>query len=263
MMHDRQQIDRKVTQAVQLGRVSRKKTANLLWLHKLQSAAHYQQAEKEALDEEGGPAPADTPEEQQRAAAAAQKKALKSIEERNVSATQILQHLGFCKEERKAPNKKITGTDDVFRQVLEESFALLPEDGPPRVNAAAAAGSKYGAAAAAIGRKRLSEKERARLQYAAFTDEEKLSLIDEKIKNITKEIDKQTQIRGIPKDLLLIQLRDHLEAAKQAYLEGKYIEETEKRMQQQQEQEKQQQQKEQQKLQQQEQQQEGTGDSKE
>ncbi|CDI84535.1 hypothetical protein EAH_00053370, partial [Eimeria acervulina] len=133
-------------------------------------------------------------------------------------------------------------------ELLEASFAILPEDGPPTKGQkdssfGAAAGA---AAAAAAGRSRLTEKERAQMQYAAFSDEEKLQLIEEKLQQLTQQIERDVQLRGAPKDLLLVQLRDHLEAAKQAYLEGKYIEETKKRLQQQQEQQQQEQQQEEQ-----------------
>ncbi|KAL8444171.1 hypothetical protein Emed_006343 [Eimeria media] len=114
----------------------------------------------------------------------------------------------------------------------------------------------------------LSAKQKAAIQYAAFSgkphaaaaaaadgcaaaaasdctcgvcasDEEKLALLDEKVQQLTRQIEQQAEVRGAPTDLLLVQLRDHLEAAKQAYLEGRYLEETEKRMQQQQQQQKQ------------------------
>ncbi|CDI82710.1 hypothetical protein, conserved, partial [Eimeria acervulina] len=137
------------------------------------SASHYQQAEKEAFEAVGSPGPEAAAEEQRRAAAEAQLKALKTVEERNISAYVVLQHLGFCEEERKAPNKKITGTDDVFRELLEASFAILPEDGPPRKgqkdSSFGAAAGAAAAAAAAAGRSRLTEKERAEMQYAAFS----------------------------------------------------------------------------------------------
>ncbi|CDJ44985.1 hypothetical protein, conserved, partial [Eimeria tenella] len=244
VLHERQQIERKVTQAVQLGRVSRKKTANLLWLNKLQAAAHYQQAEKEAYESQGPSGPHTTVQEQQRAAAAARKEALRSIDERNVSATQILQSLGFCGEPRVSPNKKITGTDDVFRELMEASFALLPEDGPSSMRTrgphdAAEMDTPAAAAAADATRPKLTEKERAELQYSAFSNEEKLALIDQKLEQLTQQIEQQAEVRGAPTDLLLVQLRDHLEAAKQAYLEGQYLEETEQRMQQQQQQQQQ------------------------
>ncbi|KAL8439326.1 hypothetical protein Efla_002806 [Eimeria flavescens] len=241
ILMERQQIEAKVTQAVQLGRVSRKKAANLLWLNKLQNASHFQRAEMEALEARRGPGSPGAfldPQERQRAEAAARQEALKGIEERNISATMLLNRLGLCEETRVAPNKKITGTDDIFRIILEASFELLPEDGPPTF----AGASRRRPDSEGGGGPPLSAKERAAIQYAAFTgqvlpaDEEKLALLDEKVEQLTQQIERQADVKGAPSDTLLLQLRDHLEAAKQAFLEGKYLEETEKRMQQQQQQ---------------------------
>lgn len=109
-----------VTQAVQLGRISRKKTANLLWLNKLQEAAHLQRAEREALEARGVDACED-PQRRQQQEKETKQEALRQIGERNISATQLLERLGFCEETRRPPNKKITGTDDIFRSVRSPS----------------------------------------------------------------------------------------------------------------------------------------------
>ncbi|OEH77316.1 hypothetical protein cyc_05617 [Cyclospora cayetanensis] len=190
----------------------------------LDKASHYQRAEREALEAKG-PGTLDTPKDRLRAEAEARKEALRGLEERNVSATQLLERLGFCEETRKAPNKKITGTDDIFREIMEASFALLPEDGPSTVGRRSKEGTETRDKAP------LSEKAKAAMQYAAFSNEEKLALIDEKLEQLTQQIERQSEVRGTPTDLLLVQLRDHLEAAKQAFLEGQYLEETSKRVQ--------------------------------
>ncbi|KEP67485.1 UNVERIFIED_CONTAM: hypothetical protein HHA_225380 [Hammondia hammondi] len=234
VLKDRMRIEKKVTQSLQTARVSRRKVAHVLWLKKLQDSSDFLQEQEEAARGVAALARAraqETGEEEEELLATEMAKlkenAFVNLPSRNVSVPDLLAQLGLNDEKVKSIKKKITGTDNVFRHIMEESFAVLPEDGPEFEE-------DGGVAAKQQKSQILSERQRAVLTYAGFTEAEKLRLLDEKIDMLNKKLDEDYELRGAPQNLVYLQLRDHLQAAKISYREKLYVRETQKRLQEQQ-----------------------------
>ncbi|KFG42892.1 hypothetical protein TGP89_225380 [Toxoplasma gondii p89] len=234
VLKDRMRIEKKVTQSLQAARVSRRKVAHVLWLKKLQDSSDFLQEQEEAARGVAALARArakETGEEEEELLATEMAKlkenAFVNLPSRNVSVPDLLAQLGLNDEKVKSIKKKITGTDNVFRHIMEESFAVLPEDGPEFEE-------DGGVSAKQQKSQILSERQRAVLTYAGFTEAEKLRLLDEKIDMLNKKLDEDYELRGAPQNLVYLQLRDHLQAAKISYREKLYVRETQKRLQEQQ-----------------------------
>ncbi|PFH35221.1 hypothetical protein BESB_061080 [Besnoitia besnoiti] len=235
VLKDRIRIEKKVTQSLQTARVSRRKIAHILWLKKLQDSSDFMQEQEEAAKGIAAVAQAracETGEDEEEILATEMAKlkenAFENMPSRNISVPDLLAQLGFNDEKVKSIKKKITGTDNVFRHIMEDSFAVLPEDGPEYEE-------EGGGAAKSQSARLLTERQRAVLTYAGFTEAEKLRLLDEKIAMLNKKLDEDYELRGAPQNLMYLQLRDHLQAAKIAFHEKLYVRETQKRLHEQQE----------------------------
>ncbi|EAN34108.1 hypothetical protein TpMuguga_01g00870 [Theileria parva strain Muguga] len=173
ILRDTMAIEKKVTQSLELGRLSSKKIKNIYWLNKLQGAINYDEDKNNV-----------------------------NIEDINVA--KLASDLGHPAEDSKEIRQKIMTGNLFFRKILKESFELMPEDM-----------FRY----EVMDEETLTPEERAKLTYGVLTDEEKLELLDKKINILNEKIDQDSKLKGKSKENLYIQLRDHLEAAKLAYLE--------------------------------------------
>ncbi|CBZ54301.1 conserved hypothetical protein [Neospora caninum Liverpool] len=234
VLKDRMRIEKKVTQSLQTARVSRRKIAHVLWLKKLQDSSDFLQEQDEAARGIAALARArakETGEEEEEILATEMAKlkenAFENLPSRNVSVPDLLAQLGLNDEKVKSIKKKITGTDNVFRHIMEDSFAVLPEDGPEFEEDGGAEAKQQKA-------QLLTDRQRAVLTYAGFTEAEKMRLLDEKIDMLNKKLDEDYELRGAPQNLVYLQLRDHLQAAKISFREKLYVRETQKRLQEQQ-----------------------------
>ncbi|KAF8819035.1 hypothetical protein IE077_001850 [Cardiosporidium cionae] len=178
-------IYKNMTQSATMARLSKRKIAHLYWLLKLQRSA-------DLIGDE-----------------AVKSKFLKESKElfsRNVSVPDILQQLGQNDYTEKSIKKKITGTYNVMQALLEKSFSILPEDEPQFETSSA---PKYG---------RMTARQRAHLMYSGFTEEDKLNVLQEKIDLLNMKIEQESKNEGELRSSFYIQLRDQMEAAKQAFL---------------------------------------------
>eukprot|EP00916_Digyalum_oweni_P008029 GHVL01013453.1.p1 GENE.GHVL01013453.1~~GHVL01013453.1.p1 ORF type:complete len:415 (+),score=74.82 GHVL01013453.1:34-1278(+) len=120
------------------------------------------------------------------------------LNRKSISVPLLSRQLGLCKEMSSFVDQRAT---NVFRDLLIESYAILPEDEPqfdPPPNE-----TSPGV---------LSHRQRAKLAYGTFTTEEKLELLEIKKKMLDDQIDKlQTSINKV--DPQKVQLRDFISAA--------------------------------------------------
>lgn len=121
---------------------------------------------------------------------------------RNVSVPFLLRQLGGAKTFPKQKSHRIPHVENVFREVLEESYELLPEDAerfePPAPEAP-------------------SHRQRAAQLYGGFTKEEKLKLLDQKIEMLRAKLSSEERV-GIG-DQITKRLLDELMAVKLAMRE--------------------------------------------
>ncbi|KAF8821646.1 hypothetical protein IE077_000225 [Cardiosporidium cionae] len=195
LLKDRLRIEKKVTQSATMARLSKRKIAHLYWLLKLQRST-------DLIGDD-----------------AVKSKFLKETNElfnRNISVPDILQQLGQNDHTEKSVKKKITGTYNVIQSLLEKSFSILPEDEPQFEPPA----SKYG---------RMTARQRAHLMYSGFSEEDKLNVLQEKIELLNMKIEQESKKEGELRSSFYIQLRDQIEAAKQAFLEKKHLEDAKAR----------------------------------
>eukprot|EP00922_Rhytidocystis_sp_ex-Travisia-forbesii_P013273 GHVS01019867.1.p1 GENE.GHVS01019867.1~~GHVS01019867.1.p1 ORF type:complete len:406 (-),score=44.46 GHVS01019867.1:1007-2224(-) len=198
ILKDRMRIERKVTQSVEFSRLSRRKKFQLLHVHRIQGRSKILLEDNLELQ---------------------LKDRKQEILSRNVLAGDLLNQLGHKAPPGEPKHKfkqSLNSVDNMFREIMEESFKLLPEDESPYEEPS-------------VDPSELTQSQRAHVMYSGFSASDKLKLLDEKIDMLTEKIDKETQLTGSPGNLLFVQLKDQLEAAKQAYLEKSYRREAEGR----------------------------------
>lgn len=226
ILKDRLSLEKKVTQSILFKRQSNRKINNIYWLSKLQRKSEYTDAEdfKEKMETSGA---VDTgrrgstgqAEYNARAKHAGSMASKSSADEdtlfnRNISTSALYKHLGYETRDEKSENTQIFKVDKIYRKLLEESFEFLDEDE-----------EKYGPMNHLENEGNVTHKERAHILYSSFTDEEKIKLLDDKIAILTKKIEEQSYAKGMDNNNIMfyIQLRDKLEASKQAFLETSYL----------------------------------------
>ncbi|CDR94345.1 hypothetical protein, conserved [Babesia bigemina] len=180
VLRDTMRIEKRVSQAIQLERLSRRKMANVYFLHKLQRG----------FDRGDDPDPSTSPNE------------------RDVSVVDLAKHLGHPVEDASNVKRQIKTGRHFFREILKESFELMPEDS-----------DRYEIHTD----NSQSPSERAAVAYRFFTDDEKLRLLETKIAMLNEKIDRDSQLHGKSKDNLYIQIRDHLDAARVAHMESNQL----------------------------------------
>ncbi|EKX74002.1 conserved hypothetical protein [Theileria equi strain WA] len=175
IIRDTMRIEKRVTQSLELGRLSKRKIANIYWLNKLQTGMNYQ--------EDGTVRSGKLTED--------------------ISVPKLASELGHKVEESKSLRHKIMDGNLFFRELLKDSFELLPEDmnrfEDPEIELD-------------------TPSKRAEVAYSRLTDAEKLELLEKKIAMLSEKIDEDSKTFGKSKNAFYIQLRDQLEAAKLAYL---------------------------------------------
>ncbi|BAM39360.1 conserved hypothetical protein [Theileria orientalis strain Shintoku] len=171
ILRDTMAIEKKVTQSLELGRLSSKKIKNIYWLNKLQSAINYEEDAK--------------------------------VEIKDINVPKLAKELGHPVEDPKKMRHKIMDGNLLFRDILKESFELMPEDA-----------YRF----EALEEETYTPEEIAKITYGVLTEEEKLELLDKKIAILNEKIDEDSKLHGKSKNNLYIQLREHMEAAKLAYL---------------------------------------------
>ena len=131
---------------------------------------------------------------------------------RDVSSTLLVRQLGNGRKQTIIKSRRMHKTKNVFRDVLERSYDILPEDddvpespfGFDSIMPTAESG--------------LSPEQVADLYYVGFTPQEKLELVEKKIAMLQKRLEAEEK-DGDSTDPLTQQLIDILSAAKAARLE--------------------------------------------
>lgn len=141
---------------------------------------------------------------------------LSRILDRDVSVPHILRQTGAASTYPRQKNRRITGKQNLFREVLEESYELLPEDvctetmlrEPPTSPASAVATTMEPTAdtmTGPSGRKSLGSvldrdrraqrtASRAKMEYGNFSDSEKRKMLDEKIAMLQVSIEQGNEM---------------------------------------------------------------------
>ena len=199
LLKDRKRIESKVNETVEMTRRSRLKMNRLVFLKRIQDIPTHHQDEVSS----GGSTITD--------------KSPSSGGSRNVSVPFLTRQLGGAVDLPKQKNRRIHKVDNVYRNVLEESFDLHAEheedflDSPKIDSDTLIPVEENG----------LSPQQRAELYYTNFSPDEKLELIEQKI-HMLQERQMMEEAKG-SSDPLTAQLMDLLAAAKAAHLEQEQV----------------------------------------
>ncbi|CRG99674.1 conserved Plasmodium protein, unknown function [Plasmodium relictum] len=199
ILKDRLNLEKKVTQSILFKRQSNRKKQNIYWLMKLQKKSEFSDANdlKKKMEENNNEV---------------------NLFNRNISVSSLYKDLGYSVREEKNDNTKIFKIDKVYRELLEDSFEFLEED------------EEQFEENLQENDENITHKQRAHILYSSFTNEEKIKLLDDKIAILTKKIEEKSLAKGIANNNIMfyIQLKDKLEASKQAFLEKEYLQNIDK-----------------------------------
>jgi hypothetical protein len=199
LLKDRKRIESKVNETIEMTRRSRLKMKRLIFLKRIQDIPTHHQDEVSS----GGSTITD--------------KSPSSGGSRNVSVPFLTRQLGGAVDLPKQKNRRIHKVDNVYRNVLEESYDLHAEheedflDSPKIDSDTLIPVEENG----------LSPQQRAELYYTNFSPDEKLELIEQKI-HMLQERQMMEEAKG-SSDPLTAQLMDLLAAAKAAHLEQEQV----------------------------------------
>ncbi|CDO64552.1 conserved Plasmodium protein, unknown function [Plasmodium reichenowi] len=203
ILKDRLSLEKKVTQSILFKRQSNRKKKNIYWLMKLQQKSTYLNESDfknkiEQTNQENDP-----------------------LFNRNISVSSLYKNLGYQTKEDKNENTKVFKVDKVYRKLLEDSFEFLEEDEEQY---------EQNFVENINDPNHVSHKQRAHILYSSFTNEEKIKLLDDKIAILTKTIEQKSFSKEVQNNDLMfyIQLKDKLEASKQAFLEKNYLKDVQK-----------------------------------
>ncbi|ETW18286.1 hypothetical protein PFFVO_02802 [Plasmodium falciparum Vietnam Oak-Knoll (FVO)] len=203
ILKDRLCLEKKVTQSILFKRQSNRKKKNIYWLMKLQQKSTYLNEldfknKIEQTNQENDP-----------------------LFNRNISVSSLYKNLGYQTKEDKNENTKVFKVDKVYRKLLEDSFEFLEEDEEQY---------EQNFVENINDPNHVSHKQRAHILYSSFTNEEKIKLLDDKIAILTKTIEQKSFSKEVQNNDLMfyIQLKDKLEASKQAFLEKNYLKDVQK-----------------------------------
>lgn len=201
ILKDRLQLEKKITQSILFRRQSNRKKQNIYWLTKLQKKSTSYNFLNEKKDKKEST-----------------EKDEESLFNRNISVSDLYRQLGYEVREENSKGQKIFKVDKFYRQLLEDSFDFLEEDADQFDETEQGELDDKGTNS-------LTHRQRAHILYSSFTDEEKIQLLDDKIAILTKKIEDQSYTKGLENNNIMfyIQLKDKLEASKQAFLEAAYL----------------------------------------
>ncbi|GAW80544.1 hypothetical protein, conserved [Plasmodium gonderi] len=218
ILKDRLSLEKKVTQSILFKRQSNRKKSNIYWLAKLQRKSEYIDADdfKKKMDQNIGTDGNNVQAENNIHCHNIDEDRLFN---RNISTSALHKDLGYEVRDEKSDSSKIFMVDKVYRKLLEESFEFLEEDA-----------DQYEQTDIQENEENISHKDRAHIFYSSFTDDEKLKLLDDKIEILTKKIEEKSFAKGLENNNIMfyIQLKDKLEASKQAFLETTYLKKVKK-----------------------------------
>lgn len=203
ILKDRLELEKKITQSILFKRQSTRKKQNIYWLTKLQKKSVFD--ENSTYGKNEGKEKMEKNEE--------------ALFSRNLSVSDLYRQIGYEVREENNKSGRIFKVDKFYRQLLEDSFDFLEEDADQfEENEQEKEDNSKGGV-------EVTHRQRAHILYSSFSDEEKLKLLNDKIAILTKKIEDQSVAKGLENNNLMfyIQLKDKLEASKQAFLESNYL----------------------------------------
>ncbi|EER06938.1 conserved hypothetical protein [Perkinsus marinus ATCC 50983] len=229
VLKDRLRIEARVNEAIEMTRHSKLKVKRMLFLQRLQDRAQY--ITDKNLDAR---LPDSDPTDPQAKAAPLRgdPKAIMdnpdavSLLNRDVNTELLLRQVGGAAEFPRNRNRRIHPTSNVFREAMELSYDVLPEDDDledvddgddDEVDKPDALGLT----------RALSNQQRADLYYGNLTGDEKLEIIEHKIGMLQEKQKREEEAKGSA-DILTTKMLDLLTAAKVAYLEAQTVNEMKK-----------------------------------
>jgi hypothetical protein len=202
---DRKRIESKVNETVEMTRRSKLKIRKLAFLKRIQDQQHSVEEKGKnegSASKDGGPTTSDG----------------SLFLDRNVSVPFLTRQLGGAVDLPKQKNKRIHKVDNVYRDVLEQSYELHAEHEDDFLSGSGVVLSGL----IPVEETGLSPQQRADLYYTNFSPQEKLELIEQKI-HMLQERQMAEEVKG-SSDPLTAQLMDLLAAAKAAHLEKDQVE---------------------------------------
>lgn len=181
ILADRRRIDSRVNEAVEVARRAKTKSRQLAVLSKIDQTSDFQ-VEDEILP-------------------------------RDVSSTLLVRQLGNGRKQTIIKSRRMHRMKNVYRDVLERSYDILPEDDDVPESPFGFDGAVLPTAETG-----LSQEQVADLYYVGFSPQEKLELVEKKIGMLQKRLEAEEAV-GDSTDPLTQQLIDILSAAKAARLE--------------------------------------------
>jgi len=195
ILKDRRRIESKVTEAMEMARRSKIKRAKLYWLRRMDNLSKMIVSAENFEDAFGATKEAAVSEAHKDSASGV-------LVNRNVSVPFLLRQLGGAKGFPQQKSRRIPMVDNVYRDMFEASYDLLPEDEPRFEPAPAGA----------------SARERAVQLYGGFSEAEKMALLDQKL-GMLKEKQKLMEAKSAT-DPILTRLIDELASVQLAAREA-------------------------------------------
>ncbi|CAD2109395.1 hypothetical protein YYG_02473 [Plasmodium vinckei petteri] len=220
ILKDRLSLEKKLTQSILFRRQSNIKKKNVYWLVKLQKKSLYINSEdlkKKIYQTDTGNSTNSTNATVNSSINYCDDE--NSLFNRNISTSDLYKDLGYDVKDKSNNNDKIYKTDNIYKTLLEESFDFLEEDE-----------DQFEQNDSNDNQGDIPHKQRAHILYSSFSNDEKIKLLDDKIAILSKIIEEKSYSKGVDNNNIMfyIQLKDKLEASKQAFLEKKYLKDKEK-----------------------------------
>mmetsp|Transcript_11028 Transcript_11028/g.24277 ORF Transcript_11028/g.24277 Transcript_11028/m.24277 type:complete len:406 (+) Transcript_11028:98-1315(+) len=197
ILRDRQRVESKVNEALEMARRSKQKRRKLFWLRRTETLSKLV-ASSENLEDALKIMPPSLFETSTTSRTAPSSTGV--LLSRNVSIPFLLRQLGGAKGFPQQKSRRIPQVDNIHREIMESSYGLMPED-EPRFETAPMRGP--------------TDQERAMQLYgdSIYTDEQRTAMLESKLEQVERMI---TYEKNDDKKQVLQKLRDSLEAAKTA-----------------------------------------------
>lgn len=206
ILKDRKRIESKVNEAIEMARKSKLKRRQIFWYRRMENLSKLI-ATADNLEQALAAPPAEIDSRQKWARS-------KSVQDtspltssglflsRNVSVPFLLRQLGVANTFPQRKTHRIPPVQNEYREVLEQSYDIMPED-EPRFDPLPPEGP--------------SHEQRAAMLYGGFSHEEKLALLDQKIEMLKARLERKSEIENDP---ITSRLLDELDATRKAMTEA-------------------------------------------
>lgn len=206
ILKDRKRIESKVNEAIEMARKSKLKRRQIFWYRRMENLSKLI-ATADNLEQAlaAPPAEIDSRQKWARSKRVQDTSPLTSsglFLSRNVSVPFLLRQLGVANTFPQRKTHRIPPVQNEYREVLEQSYDIMPED-EPRFDPLPPEGP--------------SHEQRAAMLYGGFSHEEKLALLDQKIEMLKARLERKSEIENDP---ITSRLLDELDATRKAMTEA-------------------------------------------